>query len=74
MASNYDRNLTTTSGDVTLHMPRLKGVSFETAIIERRPRLWRRTMRSRTHQRLHHQRVFRSMRLPCWVKMGSNHF
>ena len=26
---------TTTSGDVTLHMPRLKGVSFETAIIER---------------------------------------
>ena len=30
-----DRNLTTTSGDVTLHMPRLKGVSFETAIIER---------------------------------------
>ena len=26
-----DRNLTTTSGDVTLHMPRLKGVSFETA-------------------------------------------
>ena len=31
--SHYDRNLTTTSGDVTL-MPRLKGVSFETAIIE----------------------------------------
>ena len=31
----HDRNLTTTSGDVTLHMPRLKGVSFETAIIER---------------------------------------
>ena len=30
----YDRSLTTTSGDVTLHMPRLKGVSFETAIIE----------------------------------------
>lgn len=28
-------NLTTTSGNVTLHMPRLKGVSFETAIIER---------------------------------------
>ena len=27
--------LTTTSGDVTLHVPRLKGVSFETAIIER---------------------------------------
>ena len=27
--------LTATSGNVTLHMPRLKGVSFETAIIER---------------------------------------
>ena len=27
--------LTTTFGDVTLHVPRLKGVSFETAIIER---------------------------------------
>ena len=34
-SSHYDRNLTTTSGDVTLHMPRLKGVSFETAIIKR---------------------------------------
>ena len=33
-SGHYDRNLTTTSGDVTLHMPRLKGVSFETAIIE----------------------------------------
>ena len=31
----YDRNLTTTAGNVTLHMPRLKGISFETAIIER---------------------------------------
>ena len=30
-SGHYDRNLTTTSGDVTLHMPRLKGVSFETA-------------------------------------------
>ena len=29
-SGHYDRNLTTTSGDVTLHMPRLKGVSFET--------------------------------------------
>ena len=36
-SGHYDRNLTTTSGDVTLHMPRLKGVSFETAIIERYP-------------------------------------
>ena len=34
-SGHYDRNLTTTSGDVTLHMPRLKGVSFETAVIER---------------------------------------
>lgn len=34
-AARYERNLTTTSGDVTLHVPRLKGVSFETAIIER---------------------------------------
>ena len=34
-SGHYDRNLTTTSGDVTLHMPRLKGLSFETAIIER---------------------------------------
>ena len=33
-SGHYDRNLTTTSGNVTLHMPRLKGVSFETAIIE----------------------------------------
>ena len=30
-SGHYDRSLTTTSGDVTLHMPRLKGVSFETA-------------------------------------------
>ena len=34
-SGHYDRNLTTTSGNVTLHVPRLKGVSFETAIIER---------------------------------------
>ena len=34
-SGHYDRSLTTTSGDVTLHMPRLKGVSFRTAIIER---------------------------------------
>jgi hypothetical protein len=32
---HYSRNLTTTSGDVQLKMPKLKGVSFETAIIER---------------------------------------
>ena len=34
-SGHYDRNLTTTSGDVTLHMLRLKGASFKTAIIER---------------------------------------
>ena len=34
-SGHYDRNLTTTSRDVTLKMPRLKGISFETAIIER---------------------------------------
>ena len=34
-SGHYDRSLTTTSGDVTLHVPRLKGVSFETAVIER---------------------------------------
>ena len=34
-SGHYDRNLTTTSGDITLHVPRLKGVSFEAAIIER---------------------------------------
>ena len=34
-SGHYDRNLTTTSGDVALHVPRFKGVPFETAIIER---------------------------------------
>ena len=34
-SGHYSRNLTTTSGDVTLQVPRLKGISFETAIIER---------------------------------------
>lgn len=34
-SGHYNRNLTTTSGEVTLKMPKLKGVSFETAIIER---------------------------------------
>lgn len=31
----YSRNLITTSGDVTFKMPGLKGISFETALIER---------------------------------------
>ncbi len=34
-SGHYDRNLTTSSGDVTLHVSRLKGASFETVIIER---------------------------------------
>lgn len=34
-AGHYDRNFTTTAGDVTLKIPKLKGISFETAIIER---------------------------------------
>jgi transposase-like protein len=34
-SGHYERNLTTTSGDVSLKIPKLKGISFETAIIER---------------------------------------
>ena len=34
-AGHYERSFTTTSGDLTLKMPKLKGVPFETAIIER---------------------------------------
>jgi len=34
-SGHYKRSLTTTSGDVTLNIPKLKGVQFETAIIER---------------------------------------
>ena len=34
-SGHYKRSLTTTSGNVSLQMPRLKGVPFETAIIER---------------------------------------
>ena len=34
-AGHYNRNFTTTAGDVNLRMPKLKGVAFETAIIER---------------------------------------
>ena len=34
-SGHYNRSLTTTSGDVTLKVPKLKGISFETAIIER---------------------------------------
>ena len=34
-SGHYDRNFTTTSGDVNLRVPKLKGLTFETAIIER---------------------------------------
>ena len=34
-SGHYDRNFTTTSGDVTLRMPKLRGLTFETSIIER---------------------------------------
>ena len=34
-AGHYDRTLTTTAGEVNLRMPKLKGVTFETAILER---------------------------------------
>ncbi len=32
-SGHYSRNLTTSSGDVTLRVPKLKGISFETAIL-----------------------------------------
>ncbi len=34
-SGHYTRSLLTTSGEVTLRVPKLKGVPFETAIIER---------------------------------------
>ena len=34
-SGHYNRNLTTTSGDITLKVPKLKCISFETEIIER---------------------------------------
>ena len=34
-AGHYERGLTTTSGQITLKMPKLKGMRFATAIIER---------------------------------------
>ena len=37
-AGHYERGLTTTSGQVTLKMPKLKGMRFATAIIERHKR------------------------------------
>lgn len=34
-SGSYDRKMLTTSGEVTLKVPKLKGIPFETAIIER---------------------------------------
>ena len=34
-SGHYERNFTTSSGDVSLKMPKLKGLTFETSIIER---------------------------------------
>ena len=34
-AGHYDRKMTTTSGEINVKMPKIKGVTFETAIIER---------------------------------------
>ncbi len=34
-SGHYERNFQTIAGEVELNVPRLKGVSFETAIIER---------------------------------------
>ena len=34
-AGHYYRNLTTSSGEVTIHMPNLRGMRFTTAVIER---------------------------------------
>ena len=34
-SGHYSRTLATTSGEVTLHVPKLKGIQFKTAIIER---------------------------------------
>ncbi len=38
-AGHYERDFQTTSGNVKLKMPKLKGVAFETAIIERYQRM-----------------------------------
>ncbi len=48
-AGHYERGLTTTSGQVTLRMPKLKGMRFATAIIERYKR--RETCRRGGHDR-----------------------
>lgn len=35
LSGHYDRIFTTAAGDVTLHVPQMKGIPFETAIIDR---------------------------------------
>ena len=37
-AGHYERGFTTTSGQITLKMPKLKGMRFATAVIERHKR------------------------------------
>ena len=50
-AGHYERRLTTTSGEVTIRMPKLKGMRFTTAVIERcRRRQRRRAARPRGPQ------------------------
>jgi putative transposase len=65
-SGHYSRNLTTTSGDVTLNVPRLKGISFETAIIERYRRRCQRSyqllqIRSPLHNKRPRRCPYRSM-------------
>ena len=57
-SGHYSRNLTTTSGDVTLKVPKLKGISFETAIIER----YRRRKKASQGRKVLHRRA--GFRLP----------
>lgn len=52
-SGHYDRNLTTTSGNVTLHMLRLKGITFEITVIEQYRH--RERCRGITHRSI-----------PCW--------
>ena len=40
-AGHYDRSFTTQAGEVNLKVPKLKGVTFESAIIQRYWIIWR---------------------------------
>jgi len=55
-AGHYDRSFSTTAGDVNLKMPKLKGVTFETAIIER----YRRRETSDISGKINHDRTGRT--------------